>query len=198
MTAERQPPPGAVLGAILIVLGVAFLGVRYLETVNVPAWPLFIIAPGAALFILGLILPNTGMIIGGSVVTSIGLVIAWQSVTGRWETWAYAWALIGPTASGIGTVVGGLRTGNRSMRDSGLWLTIIGLALFAGFYLFFEQVIGLSGEPAPLPEWVMPAFLILIGALVLLRAFFGPRGNRRHEDQAPASTPTDTPTDQPS
>ena len=193
MTAERQAPPGAVLGAILIVLGLAFLGLRYGEAAGVPVWPLFIIAPGLALFALGLFLPNSGMIIGGSVVTSIGLLLAWQSVTGRWETWAYAWALIGPTASGIGTVIGGLRTGNRAMRDSGLWLTVIGLALFAGFYLFFEQVVGLSGEPAPLPEWVMPAFLIFIGGLILLRAFFG-RADRRTPAEGPAEAP---PTDQP-
>ena len=124
---------------------------------------------------LGVILPNSGMIIGGSVVLTVGTVLAWQRATGRWETWAYAWALVGPTASGVGSVVAGLRTGDRRMRDAGLWQVVIGMALFAGFYLFFEQVIGLSGEPAPLPEWAMPAFLVGIGALILLRAFVGPR-----------------------
>ena len=182
MTTDRQAPPGAVIGALLIVLGLAFLANQWLNTQGVNGWPLFVMVPGGMLLILGLILPNTGMIIGGSVVTSIGLLLAWQSATGRWETWAYAWALIGPTASGVGTVIGGLRTGNRQMVNSGLWLTLIGLALFGGFYLFFEQIIGLSGQPAPLPDWVVPVFFVGIGVLILLRGFFGPP-----EEQAPSS-----------
>lgn len=175
MTVERRAPPGAVLGALLIFLGLAFLGIRYLGLFEqADVWPLFVAVPGLALLVLGLVLPNSGMIIGGSVVTTIGLILAWQSVTDRWETWAYAWTLI-PIASGIGSFIGGLRVGSRSMRDAGLWQVVIGLAMFAGFYLFFEQVIGLSGEPTPLPEWVMPAILVILGLLVLLRAFFGPR-----------------------
>jgi NhaP-type Na+/H+ and K+/H+ antiporter len=104
-------------------------------------------------------------------------------MTGRWESWAYAWALVGPTASGVGSFLGGLRTGNPRLREAGMWQIAVGLALFAGFYLFFEQVIGLSGDPLPLPEWVMPAVLIGIGVLVLLRGFFGPRD--RDEPQEP-------------
>lgn len=176
MNAERQAPPGAVLGALLIFIGLAFLGIQYLGWFDgARVWPLFIIGPGVVLLVLGLVLPNTGMIIGGSVVSSIGTLLAWQVATGRWETWAYAWALIGPTASGAGFLIGGLRTGNRKLRDAGLWQIVIGLVLFAGFYLFFEQVIGLSGDPAPLPAWVMPAVLVGIGVLLLLRAFIGPR-----------------------
>ena len=175
MKANRQAPPGAVLGAVLIFIGLAFLAIRYLDMfAGADAWPLFIIGPGVVLLVLGLFLPNVGMIIGGSVVTTIGLILAWQNTTGRWESWAYVWALVGPTASGVGSFLGGVRTGNSRIRDAGLWQIAIGLALFAGFYLFFEQVIGLSGDPLPLPEWALPAALIGIGALILLRAFFGP------------------------
>jgi hypothetical protein len=138
-------------------------------------WPLFIIGPGIVLLVLGLFLPNVGMVIGGSVVTTLGVILAWQNATGRWESWAYVWALVGPTASGVGSFLGALRTGDSRVRDAGLWQIVIGLALFAGFYLFFEQVIGLSGEPLPLPDWALPAFLIGIGVLILLRAVMGPR-----------------------
>ena len=34
------------------------------------------------------------------VVTTVGLVLLYQNTTGRWESWAYAWALVGPAASG--------------------------------------------------------------------------------------------------
>jgi len=174
MSVNRPAPPSAVLGAILIFIGLAFLAFRYLDVLaGADVWPLFIIGPGLVLFVLGLILPNVGMIIGGSVVLTVGKVLAWQNETGRWESWAYVWALVGPTASGVGSFLGGLRTGDGQMRAAGLWQIAIGLALFAGFYLFFEQVIGLSGEPLPLPEWVMPVVLVAIGVLVLLRGFFG-------------------------
>jgi hypothetical protein len=180
VSVDRQAPPGAVLGAILIFIGLAFLAVRYLDAFQgADVWPLFIIGPGVALLVLGLFLPNLGMLVGGSVVSTVGLVLAWQNMTGRWESWAYAWALVGPTASGVGSFLGGLRTGNPRLRDAGMWQIAVGLALFAGFYLFFEQVIGLSGDPLPLPEWVMPAVLIGIGVLVLLRGFFGPRDPER-------------------
>jgi hypothetical protein len=180
VSVDRQAPPGAVLGAILIFIGLAFLAVRYLDVFQgADVWPLFIIGPGVALLVLGLFLPNLGMLVGGSVVSTVGLVLAWQNMTGRWESWAYAWALVGPTASGVGSFLGGLRTGNPRLRDAGMWQIAVGLALFAGFYLFFEQVIGLSGDPLPLPEWVMPAVLIGIGVLVLLRGFFGPRDPER-------------------
>jgi len=176
VSVDRQAPPGAVLGAILIFIGLAFLAVRYLDVfAGADVWPLFIIGPGVALLVLGLFLPNLGMLVGGSVVSTVGLVLAWQNMTGRWESWAYAWALVGPTASGVGSFLGGLRTGNPRLRDAGMWQIAVGLALFAGFYLFFEQVIGLSGDPLPLPEWIMPTVLIGIGVLILLRGFFGPR-----------------------
>jgi hypothetical protein len=183
MTVERQAPPGVVLGAVLIVIGLAFLAIRYLDLFEgMDLWPWFVIAPGAILFILGLILPNTGMLIGGSVVATIGLILAWQNATGLWATWAWIWALI-PTAAGVGSFVGGLRTGSAEERSSGLWQIVIGLALLAGFYLFFEEVIGLSGGLVPLPEWAMPAVLVGLGVLVLLRGFFGPR----EADEEPAA-----------
>jgi hypothetical protein len=175
VTVERRAPPGAVLGALLIFLGLAFLAMRYLDMFEgMAVWPWLIIAPGAVMFVLGLFLPNTGMLIGGSVVATIGLILTWQNTTGLWASWAWIWTLI-PTASGIGSFLGGLRTGSRSMRDAGLWQILIGLALLAAFYLFFEQIIGLSEGQVPLPEWTMPVVLVLLGVLVLLRAFFGPR-----------------------
>jgi len=194
VSVDRQAPPGAVLGAVLIFIGLAFLAVRYLDVFQgADVWPLFIIGPGVALLVLGLFLPNLGMLVGGSVVSTVGLVLAWQNMTGRWESWAYAWALVGPTASGVGSFLGGLRTGNPRLRDAGMWQIAVGLALFAGFYLFFEQVIGLSGDPLPLPEWVMPAALIGIGVLILLRGVLGPRDlEGPHDPVAPREPDTST------
>ena len=49
MSVDRQAPPGAVLGAVLIFIGLAFLAVRYLDFFQgADVWPLFIIGPGVA------------------------------------------------------------------------------------------------------------------------------------------------------
>jgi hypothetical protein len=174
MSATREAPPGVVLGAILIVIGLGFLALRYLDVfAGQDAWPWAIVGLGAVLFVVGLIVGNAGLVIGGSVVATIGGILAWQNTTGLWATWAWIWTLI-PVASGVGSFIGGVRTGDRQMRDSALWQILIGLALLAVFFLFFEQFVGLSGGQVPLPEWAAPVVLVILGLLVLLRGFFGP------------------------
>jgi hypothetical protein len=95
--------------------------------------------------------------------------LLYQDQTGRWESWAYAWALVGPAASGLGLVIWGLRSGSPSDVRNGTWSLLAGLALFLIGYLFFEGVIGISGERLPSPEWVLPAVVIAIGVVVLGR-----------------------------
>ena len=46
---------------------------------------------------------------------------------------------------------------------NGTWGLLGGLALFAIGFLFFEGVIGISGERLPLASWVLPAAVIAIG-----------------------------------
>jgi hypothetical protein len=173
VNANRQPPPGVVLGGILIVIGVGVLAVRYLDIFSGAAiWPLFIIGPGLLMLVLGLFLPNTPMLVGGCVVATIGGILAWQNQTGLWATWAWIWALL-PVASGIGSLLGGLRTGDRDERSSGLSQIVIGLSLLAIFYVFFEQFIGLSGGQLAIAEWVMPVLLVGLGLAILVRGFIG-------------------------
>ncbi|HEY7737774.1 MAG TPA: hypothetical protein VIC63_01895 [Candidatus Limnocylindria bacterium] len=173
MNTNRQPPPGAILGGILILIGLSAIAVRYLDVFQGDAvWPLFIIGPGLLILVFGLFLPNIGMIIGGCVVATIGLILAWQNQTGLYATWAWIWAFI-PIASGIGSLLGWLRTGDREQRDSGLNQVAIGAGLLAVFYLFFEQFIGLSGGQLAVAEWVMPVVLVALGILILVRGFIG-------------------------
>jgi hypothetical protein len=170
---NRQPPPGVILGGILILIGVSVLAVRYLDIfAGESIWPLFIIGPGLLILVIGLFLPNVPMLVGGCVVATIGGILAWQNQTGLWATWAWIWALI-PVASGIGSLLGGLRTGDRDERNSGLSQIVIGLTLLAIFYLFFEQFIGLSGGQVAVPEWIMPVILVGLGVAVLVRGFIG-------------------------
>ena len=74
------------------------------------------------------------------------------------------WALVGPAASGLGLALWGIRSGDAADVRNGTWGLLGGLALFAVGFLFFEGVIGLSGEPWPIPEWALPVLVIGSGS----------------------------------
>jgi hypothetical protein len=178
MSEPVQPPqtrsgsPGAaVLGGILIVLGLIFFAGNQLNLdIGNAAWPLYVIAPGVAIATLGLTQRNgSGLAIFGSIVTMVGLVLLYQNATDHWESWAYAWALVGPGGSGIGMLLYGTRSGDRKMARDGFWLILVALGIFAVGLVFFEGILGISGDRLPLPKWVLPGAVILIGLLVLIR-----------------------------
>ena len=178
MTEPIQPlrprsgsPGAAVLGAALVVLGLIFLAGQQLNIdIGRTGWPFYVIAPGLALATLGLTQRRgSGLTIAGSIVTMIGLVLLYQNTTDRFESWAYAWALVGPGGTGIGMLLYGTRSGDRKMARDGFRTTLTAIGIFAVGLVFFEEIIGISGERLPLPNWVLPVAVIVIGALVLLR-----------------------------
>ena len=204
MSEPTQPPqtrsgsPGAaVLGGILIVLGLIFLVGNQLNIdIGEATWPFYVIAPGVALVALGLTQRHgSGLTIFGSIVTMVGLVLLYQNATDHWESWAYAWALVGPGGSGIGLLLYGTRSGDRKMARDGFWAILTALGIFAVGLVFFEGVLGISGERLPLPEWVLPVAVIGIGILVLLRGltFREPRAPAwfGQTDAAPPAMPAD-------
>ncbi len=164
-------PSGVAVGAILVIVGAILLGGQVLDIgLGDLGWPLIIVAVGVALLLIGLVVVNeSGMVVGGTVVTTVGLVLLYQNQTGHWESWAYAWALVGPAASGLGLALWGVRSGDSKDVRNGIWGFLGGLAFFAVGYLFFEGVIGISGERLPLDDWVLPAVVIGIGVVILIR-----------------------------
>jgi len=207
MSEPFQPPtrsrsPGAlVLGAILIVLGLIFLVGQWLNIdISKATWPFYVIAPGVALAALGLTQRRgSGLTIAGSVVTMIGLVLLYQNATDRFESWAYAWALVGPGGSGIGMLLYGTRSGDGKMARDGFFAILTALGIFAVGLVFFEGIIGISGKPWALQPWVLPVAVIVLGVVLLLRGltFRDHRGQawegERGDDGAPVpSMPDDT------
>lgn len=171
---ERRGSSGtALLGILLITIGVFFfIGQRLNIDWGAATWPFYVIAPGLALMAWGLTQRDgSGLTVAGSIVTMVGLVLLYQNATGHWESWAYAWALVGPGGSGLGMLLYGTRSGNRKMARDGFWQILVAIGLFVAGFIFFEGVIGISGEPLPLPEWLLPAVVIAIGLLVLVRGF---------------------------
>jgi Domain of unknown function (DUF5668) len=161
---------GIVLGIVLIGLGAIFLLDRAFDVDLASAgWPLFVIVPGLALLVWGASQPGqagTGIAVGGGITTVVGLILAVQNATGLWATWAYAWALVGPGGTGIGLIAHSLVHGDAGQRTAGLRSVATGVGLFLLFGLFFEGIIGLSGEPL-LTTDIGPVVLIGAGVVVI-------------------------------
>jgi hypothetical protein len=160
-----------VFGIILIAVGLLFFldRVANLDIARF-GWPLFIIVPGVLLLVAGLSMPGndgSGLAVAGSIVTVVGTILAVQNATGLWATWAYAWSLSGPGGAGLGLALHGLFHGRSDEVASGARTLGVAITLFAAFGLFFEGVIGLSGEPFLRDSDVLPVVLIGLGVVVL-------------------------------
>jgi hypothetical protein len=163
---------GMIIGAILVVLGLLFLAERVVGfDLGEYGWPLFIIVPGVLVFLSSFAAPpreGSGLAVAGAITTTVGLVLAVQNVTGLYATWAYAWALVGPAATGLGLLLYGLVRGLPDLVSAGAKSLGTGLALFVGFGLFFEGVIGLSGDPFLVGSDYLPIVLIAAGGVLLV------------------------------
>ena len=167
----------AVVGAILVVAGVVFLigqavDIRWGGEV----WPFYVIGGGVILAALGLSQPaNSGVTVAGCIVAVVGALLFYQEWADHYESWAYAWALVAPGGSGLGMLFHGARHGNPKMAREGFWQILTALGIFVVGLVFFEGIIGLSGDRWNLPQWVLPAVIIGVGVLILVRAVTGGR-----------------------
>lgn len=180
--ARRSTPSGLVAGVILVIIGAALLVSRVVEiSFGGVTWPLWIVVPGVAMLLGSFFIPprgGLGLAIPGAIVTMVGLVLWVQEVYGLYATWAYAWALVAPTGPGLGMLLYGLVHRDGELVGDGLRTTLVGLGLFLGFALFFEGVIGLSGDPIPDLDQYLPYGIIVLGVLLVILSFFG-NGKRK-------------------
>jgi len=187
--ASRPANPGLVAGIILVAVGCAFLLVRVVDIAYTGAtWPLWIVVPGLAMLVGSFFIPprgGLGLAIPGAIVTMVGLVLWVQAYYGLYATWVYAWALVAPTGPGLGMLLYGLVHRDADLVHDGLRTTLIGLGLFAGFALFFEGVVGLSGNRIANLDEVLPYALVGLGALLVVLSFLG--GGRRRDRRGTAT-----------
>ena len=167
---------GTLVGAILILLGIAFLMTRFIISVfdfdlGHYAWPLFIVVPGVLMFLSAFLLERqAGSILAmfGGMVSMTGIVLMVQNLFDLYSTWAYAWALIAPTSMGLAKMVyGALRGWGEEVR-MGLTMTGIGAVIFVVAGAFFELVIGLNGFPLHVSWLCWPSLLIGGGIITLI------------------------------
>jgi len=161
-----------ILGGTLIVIGILLIlgpifGVRWGDLL----WPLFIIVPGLILCIFALSRGGQlgeGLMVPGSIVTMLGLLLFFQNITGLWETWAYAWALLAPTSIGLGYIVYGLVKGRPALVQTGRRVATVGIIIFLVGAAFFEGILNISG--LGLGAMFVALLLIGLGVFFLIRA----------------------------
>src|ERR671915_2249417 len=122
------------LGVLLIALGALFLvGQAVGFDLGYFGWPYFVIIPGLAVFGIGLAAGGpTGERITplGAAVTMVGVILLYQNTVDHFESWAYTWALVFPTSTGLGQIVYGSLKGRKEMVTTGGRSALIGTALF--------------------------------------------------------------------
>jgi hypothetical protein len=181
---RRESRRGTIVaGVLLIALGAAFLVNNQLNLDwDRYGWPVFVIAPGVFLLLVGLAIRNEaglGMAIPGGIITSVGLLLAFQNATGAWASWAYAWALVAPGSVGLTLSAFGLLHRRLDLLDAGLRTAATGLGLFVGFGLFFENIVGIdNGHEGTVLQSALPVMAIVLGALIVLLNLLPRRGSR--------------------
>jgi hypothetical protein len=175
-TPYRPRPAGggssAALGVVLVVVGIFALGVvMFGVDLTVYGWPLFVIIPGLTLLVVGFLGGGVGASVPGGIVTVLGLVLAYQSSSGDWASWAFVWALIVPGGVGLGLYLQALRERDPVMLRRGRTLMFVSLIIFMIGFVFFESILGISGDIYGIfGKAALPALLIVIGLILLVRS----------------------------
>jgi hypothetical protein len=160
------------LGIVLVVVGLFALGVVVFGIdLTQYGWPLFVIIPGLTLLVVGFVGGGVGASVPGGIVTMLGLVLAYQSSSGDWASWAFAWALVAPGGVGLGLYLQALRDRDTVMLRRGRTLMFIAALIFIIGFVFFESILGISGTDYGIfGKAALPGLLIVIGIILLVRS----------------------------
>lgn len=174
---------GMIAGVALVALGLVLL-IDPLTGRNPwgVIWPFAVIVPGL-LFFVGMIGGGrraAPLAIPGSIVTTIGVVLFYQNSLGYFQSWAYAWALVAPTAVGAGLLLAGHLGERPRLRAVGGYFAAIGLGLFLGLAAVFEVGVFRSS----LAVWIgWPLLLIAFGLAVAAGGLAHTLARREREPQ---------------
>jgi hypothetical protein len=157
------------LGLVLILLGAWFIAQRQFPALNqltlvYMSWPLNIVAAGALIFLIGLLVGAPGMSVPAAIVAGIGGILYYQKVTSDFTSWSYMWALI-PGFVGVGEIVSGLLSQRTHKARSGVNLIVTSAVMFIIFAAIFGRI-NILGPYGP------AVLLILIGVWVLARGLW--------------------------
>ncbi len=162
--------PSSVVAVILIGLGILFLAVNFLDIDLGRVWPLIFFVIGAGFYAPVLLMPQAraglaALFIPGTIMIGLGVIFFYNTLTGDWGSWAYAWSLI-PAFVGIGLILAtrfGQWQGDTAR--AGTWMALGSAAVFSVLAMFFgSRTFGAIG----------PILLIGLGVLLLFRSSRAP------------------------
>ncbi len=171
---DRRRRSSLVGGVLLVLIGAWFVAVQVLPELATWlefefTWPLFIVAIGAILFVVGLVTAVPGLAVPACIVAGIGGILCFQATSGRWVSWAYAWLLV-PSFVGVGILLANILDGKfaKGVREGGV-LIVIGLVLFGTMGSIFGGL-GWLGPYWPLLIAGLGVLLVVHGVLHLRRS----------------------------
>jgi hypothetical protein len=185
------------LGILLLAVGAWTLLSRFLHIdFGTWLWPFWVIVPGGIIIALGFRdrnRGNEGLVTFGSIVAVTGIILFVQNLTGQWQSWAYAWALLFPGAIGLGKYLWGRRAGDEAAVRRGEKTMQTALVMFVAFGLFFELVLGIGGfHLGSAGRIVVPVLLIAAGAALYITSTTGDHGQAPPPPSRPQA-PTEPP-----
>jgi hypothetical protein len=160
---------GSLVGALaLIILGAVFLILNFIPDVGFEElWPVIFFVTALGFYLPAVIWPESrrglaALYIPGSLMLVLGIAFLYNTLSGDWGVWAFAWLLI-PLGIGLGmTLAAWIGAWAPPVGEVGIWIMVLNAV---GFSLFGT----LFGEP------IIKAFaagLVLVGGvLMLLRGF---------------------------
>jgi hypothetical protein len=167
LTMDKQQRAIIAAGCVAIALGVLVIFGSFLpHGSRVVSWPLIIVGVGAAFLLFGTGTTATGLVIPGAIVLGLGCLLYVQNLTGWWDSWSFAWALI-PGFTGLGLLLFDRLTHASEGLKTATWVL---LAVSASLFLIFAGAVGRHAW-----AWiVLGVTLVAAGGLVVWRAV-GPR-----------------------
>jgi peptidoglycan/LPS O-acetylase OafA/YrhL len=169
-------------GILLIVFGVLALINQYFHFADWGTlWPLTVVIFGS-LFYVAMFAGGrdaAGFAVPATIISGIGLILLYQSITGRWETWAYCWALI-VVFVGLGIYIMGWYADDRAHKKSGVDVMRVGLILFVVFGMIFEMIF------SSFNNMLFPILLILLGVYLI---FSRSRNDEQPTDDSAGTVP---------
>jgi cytochrome bd-type quinol oxidase subunit 2 len=158
------------MGLILILVGAWFVAVNQVPGLQDWAnqylqWPLNIVAIGAALLVVGLLVGAPGMAVPAAIVAGVGGILYYQNTSGNWSSWSYLWTLIFGFV-GVGTLLHALFTWNGRRAREGMNAIAVSAVLFLIFATIFGGLEILGGS------YGVAALLVVIGLWLVVNGLF--------------------------
>jgi hypothetical protein len=160
-------------GSLIAGIGLISLGALFIVFNLIPGftiketWPIIFLVAGFGFCLPALAWPDSrkglaALFIPGVILFVLGAIFLFNTLSGNWSIWAYAWILITGSV-GLGMMLAAkVGEWSRGVWVVGAWMGILCLALFAVFAALFGGVNYL--------RYIGAGLLVVMGVLLIVRA----------------------------